>query len=175
MQIIAILAPLAVSIFAVVWASRASHRASAAEQEATRQRSLADTRYKVYQPMLEIFGDMMVPARAEAALKEAEKAIPDFQTFISVWGSDEAVAAFYRFRSGSNHQPPPMIAVRLVADFLVEARRDLAWPETKITPIEVMGMRMDKMSDELVAALTMDLEELGAKYEWKVPWKKSRR
>jgi hypothetical protein len=173
-QILTIALPAVVSVFAAVWAARSAGRARAAEHEAARLRALeeriAQKKFELYQPMLEALGGMMTPGRTEVALAGAGDIMSDFQTFVSVWGSDDAVRAFYRFRTASSTNPPPMIIIRLVSDFIIEARRDLAWPSTTLTGREVMGMRINEYSPELEEALTLPFDALASKYAWRAPW-----
>jgi hypothetical protein len=174
LQLLTIAVPAIISVFAAIWAARSAGRARTAEHEAARLRALeertAQKKFELYQPMLQALGDMMTPTRAEAGLASAGDVMPDFQTFVSVWGSDDAVRAFYRFRVGSSKSPPPMIMIRLASDFMVEARRDLAWPNTEVTGMEVMGMRLNDPTPELKDALTLDFEELAKTYDWPIPW-----
>lgn len=173
-QILTIGFPAVVSVFAAVWAARSAGRARAAEHEAARLRALeeriAQKKFELYQPMLETLGTMMTPGQAESGLANAGKVMSDFQTFVSVWGSDDAVRAFYKFRIASSTNPPPMIIIRLVSDFMIEARRDLAWPNTQLTGREVMGMRLNETTPELEEALTLEFDALAMKYEWRAPW-----
>lgn len=177
-QILTIALPAVVSIFAAIWAARSAVRARAAEHEAARLRALeeriAQKKFELYQPMLQALGAMMTPGRSESALASAGEAMPDFQTFVSVWGSDDAVRAFYKFRVASSTNPPPMIIIRLVSDFMIEARRDLAWPNTELTGREVIGMRINETTPELEEALTSDFEALARKYDWRAPWNSPR-
>ncbi|MDJ0379199.1 hypothetical protein [Cryobacterium sp. PH31-L1] len=173
-QILTIALPAVVSVFAGIWSARSAGRAKAAEHEAARLRALeeriAQKKFELYQPMLEVLGDMMTPGKTEAALAGAGEVMSDFQTFVSVWGSDDAVRAFYKFRVASSTNPPSMITIRLVSDFMIEARRDLAWPNTKLTGREVMGMRINETTPQLEEALTLDFDALARKYEWHAPW-----
>lgn len=174
-QILAIGIPAVVSVFAAIWAARSATRARTAEHEAARLRALeertAQKKFELYQPMLQALGDMLTPGREQLGLKQAGDVMPDFQTFVSIWGSDDAVRAFYRFRVGSSTSPPPMIMIRLASDFILEARRDLAWPATAIGGREVMGMRINEGTPELDEALSHDFDQLAAKYEWTPPWR----
>ena len=173
-QILTIALPALVSVFAAIWATRSACRAKAAEDEAARLRALeervAQKKFELYQPMLEVLGAMMTPGETESALVSAGGIMSKFQTFVSVWGSDDAVRAFYKFRVASSTNPPPMIIIRLVSDFMIEARRDLAWPDTTLTGLEVMGMRINERTPELVEALTADFDVLARKYGWRAPW-----
>lgn len=98
--------------------------------------------------------------------------MPAFLNFATVWASDDALQAFYRFRLGSGTAPPNPILFRLVADFLVAARVDLAGVETKVTGIEVLGMRMTDLPEhpELLDGFTMPFDKLALKHGWSIPW-----
>lgn len=101
-----------------------------------------------------------------------EPVIADFQNFVTVWGSDDVVQAFYRFRRGSTTGPPPAIMMRLTADLLLAIRRDLAWPDSSTTPLEVMGSRITDLErgGELEAAFVMPFDELAERENWSPPW-----
>ena len=168
--------PAAAAIVAAVIAARAATRARAAEGEAARLRAaeerLATRKADLYQPILVGLGNMMLPGNAAKALPEVEAAMPVFLNLSTVWASDEALQAFYRFRLGSSTSPPNPILFRLVADFLVAARADVTGVETNVTGVEVLGMRMTDLPEhpELVEGFTMPFEKLAEKYEWKIPW-----
>lgn len=177
LQLIALGVPVLVSVFSAIWATRSARRAQAAEHEAARLRALEDRvaqkKFELYQPFVKAIGDMLTPSRSEQTLANLEDVMADFQTFVSIWGSDEAVEAFFRYRVGSSKEPPSQISIRLMADFLLAVRRDVAWPDTKLTGIETIGMRINDLTDhpELMEAMTMPLDELAAKYNWELPFK----
>jgi hypothetical protein len=168
--------PAAASIIAAVLASRAATRARTAEGEAARLRAaeerLAARKFELYQPMLSGFGNMMLPGNATKALSEVEAAMPSFLNFATVWASDEALQAFFRFRIASGAKPPTAITMRLIADFFVAARVDLSGMKTTATGLEVIGMRVNDLYEypEYVEAFTMPFEKLAAKHEWAIPW-----
>ena len=92
----------------------------------------------------------------------------DFQSFVTVWGSDEVVEKFYRFRVASPANPPSLVIMRLISDFLLAVRRDIAWPGTELDGMHMIAMRInaiDKQSD-IRRALTMPLDELFSWQEW---------
>jgi hypothetical protein len=174
-QIVALGVPVLVSIFSAIWASRSARRAQAAEHEAARLRALeertAEKKFELYQPMLQAFGNMLTPSRSKAALDGLEEVLADFQTFVTVWGSDEVVEAFFRYRSAASSSPPPPILFRLMSDFLIAARRDLAWPNTHMTGLHMLGMRINDLADQpdIVEAFSMPWPELEEKHGWKPP------
>lgn len=176
LQLLTSALPVAISIFSAVWATRSAHRAQQAEHEAARLRALEDRvaqkKYELYQPFIQTLGDVLTPARNQAAMARLQDVMADFQSFITVWGSDEAVETFYRYRIAAPTSPPTPVAIRLMADFLLAVRRDVAWPDTNITGLHVIGMRINDMADhpEMEEALTLPLAALFEMHKWKAPF-----
>lgn len=177
LQLVTLGLPVAVSVFSAIWATRSARRAQTAEHEAQRLRALEDRiaqkKYELYQPFLQGLGDMLTPSRRDAAAKRLEDVMADFQTFVSVWGSDEVVEAFWRYRLAASANPPSHVIIRLMADFLVAVRKDVAWPNTKITGLQTVGMRINDIPEhpELAEAMTKPLPELFAEHGWTPPFK----
>jgi hypothetical protein len=73
---------------------------------------------------------------------------------------------------GAQANPPATISIRLVADFIIAIRKDLAWPDTKITALETMGGRITDLQahPEMKEAFSMPMDQLAAKNGWTVPW-----
>ena len=111
--------PALASIAAAIVSGRFAGKARRAEAEAARLRELeerlAGKKYDMYEPILRGLGQMLLPGNAKKALPEVEKAMPNFMTFVAVWGSDKALRAFSRYRLGSSTSPPPEIVLRLVS------------------------------------------------------------
>lgn len=176
LQLVALTVPAAVAIFSAIWASRSARRAQQAEHESARLRALEDRvaqkKYDLYQPLLQHLGDLLTPSRSAAATKKTEDVIADFQTFVTVWGSDEVVETFYRYRASANVPRPNVIVMRLVADFLIAVRKDVAWPETQIPNLYAIAMRINDLHEhpEMTEALAMPLTELFKKHEWTPPF-----
>lgn len=176
LQLVALIVPAVVAIFSALWASRSARRAQQAEHESARLRALEDRvaqkKYDVYEPLLQNLGDLLTPSRSAAAAKKTEDVVADFQTFVTVWGSDEVVETFYRYRAAANVSPPSEVVMRLVADFLVAVRRDVAWPETRIPNLYAIAMRINNLHEhpQMTEALAMPLTELFKKYEWTPPF-----
>ncbi len=175
-QIVALAVPAAVSIFSALWATRSARKAQRAEHEAARLRALedrvAERKYELYQPFLQTLGDMLTPFRKDAASERLEAVMADFSSFVAIWGSDEAVETFYRFRVGSVASPPTLVTMRLMADFLIAVRRDIAWPVTDITGLHVIGMRINDLPEhpEMKRALEQPLAELFEAEGWTPPF-----
>lgn len=179
LQITALAVPALISIFSALWATRSARRAQQAEHEAQRLRALeerlAEKKYRLYEPFIQAFSDTLTPSRTKAAFAALEDVLADFQAFVTIWGSDEVVEAFYRFRTSSNANPPRLVTMRLMSDVLLAIRRDIAWPATDITGLQVIGMRINDMQDhpEMRAALTTSLRELFESENWEPPFELS--
>lgn len=175
-QVLGMVVPAIVSVFCAIWASRSAFRAQAAEHEAARLRALeervAQKKYEMYQPMLKVIGDMLTPSRNEQALKSLEDVLADFQTFVTVWGSDEVVEAFYRYRKSASVDTPVVINMRLMSDFLLAVRKDVAWPGTNLDARHVICIRINDMDKhpELEGQLLMPLEKLISENKWDAPF-----
>lgn len=178
LQVAAVVVPSLTALVLAVANARASRRARAAESEAERLRLAeersAQKRYDLYHPLLQAFGDMLTPSRSARALASLEDIYADFQSFVTIWGSDEVVRKFFRFRTASGSNPPPPILFRMIGDFLVEVRRDLAWPSTEITGLDILGMRLNDLPEnpQIIEAFSSSFDELCEKYSWEPPWPK---
>lgn len=176
LQIVAIGLPAAASVVAAVVASRYAARARLAEGRAARLLALEERtsarRADVYLPFVKTLGDLLTPARRDLAVATMEDVMADFHNFVTVWGSDDVVASFYRFRRGSTTSPPPAIMMRLTADLLLAIRRDLAWPDSSTSALEIMGSRITDLEPggDLESAFTMPFEALVKREKWAAPW-----
>ncbi|CAH0158924.1 hypothetical protein SRABI98_00973 [Microbacterium sp. Bi98] len=173
-QILAVGIPALVSVISAVWATRSARRAQTAEHEAQRLRALEDRvaqkKYDLYLPFLQTLGDLLTPSRKAEAEPKLESAMADFQTMVTAWGSDDVVEAFYRYRVSSSANPPPMVTIRLMSDLLLEIRRDIASPDTKLDGMHMIAMRINGISEELTRALKVPLEQLFREQEWTPPF-----
>ncbi|TDT64442.1 hypothetical protein [Frigoribacterium sp. PhB116] len=176
LQIITLVAPAAVAIFSAVWASKSARRAQQAESESARLRALeervAEKKFEVYKPFVDAMGDMLTPTRTKNALADFENVIADFQNWVIVFGSDEVVDAFLRYRTSANGNPPMMVTFRLMADLLMAIRRDVAAPDTKLLGIHMIASRLNDIADhpELQENLSMPLSKLIEQEGWDAPF-----
>ncbi|MEV7609865.1 hypothetical protein AB0N61_10305 [Microbacterium sp. NPDC089320] len=175
-QILIAAVPASAAVIAAVIAGRYAGKARLAEQKAARLLALeertAERKWEVYQPFIQALGDMLTPSRKDAALAAAEDTMGDFQNFVGVWGSDEVVQAFYRFRRAAVTNPPALITMRLVGDLFVAMRKDLAWPESEITALHTIGPRINDLTvgSPLETSLRIPFDELAARENWTPPW-----
>lgn len=128
-----------------------------------------ERKYQLYQPFVQAITDIATPSRKEATKKHVGEIVADFQAFVTLWASDEVNEMFYRYRMARLTNPPSIIIMRLLSDFLLAVRRDVAWPDTKIDGMHVMAFRFDDEGKEadIAKALTMPLDELFSWQEWK--------
>lgn len=174
--LVAIGVPAGASIVAAVVAGRFASKARLAEGRAARLLALdertAQRRLDVYEPFIATLGDLLTGQRKAQALGNLETVMLDFQNFVVLWGSDDVVTAFYRFRRASSVSPPAAITMRLAAELLIAMRRDLAWPDSTITSLEVFGARITdlKKGSEMEGTLTLPFDQLILREKWTPPW-----
>jgi hypothetical protein len=88
--------------------------------------------------------------------------LADFSIWITIYGSDGAIIAFHNFRQAVFHSPlPPLVATRLFADFLLEARRNIGRSGTDVTRAQMMGMRIADL---------YEVDVLCRREGWTSPW-----
>lgn len=167
--------PAVLSFIAASISIQSANKARTAEQEATRMRALeersAEKKYEMYKPFLQNFGDALTPGKTEKALEEMEETIANFQSFVTVWGSDEVVKAYFRFRTASPLDPPPLVTMRLMSDLMVAIRRDIAWPETGLSGVHIIGMRINDLHNQpqFLSAFEKPLRDVFKEQKWEPP------
>jgi len=151
-------------------------RARAADNQSARLRELdartAERKYATYEPMLKVLGDALTKGRSDSAAEGMAKVVPEFMTLVCMLGSDDVVQAFFRFQKASGADAPSEITFRLVADFLVAVRRDIAVPDTRITGTELMGMRITDFYDrqDWPGVFNDDFDDVCKRLGWAPPW-----
>lgn len=173
---------------AAIYAARAATKAKASEVEATRLRELeqrlSERKMEIYGRIMAALGNLLIPEEARRLAPKAPKnkpggdsldsAIFDFMNDVVIYGSDDVLRAFTRFRLASDANPPAPVIIRLVSDFMLAIRRDLDGGQSAVTGIEVIGMRINGLYDDpnTIAALTEPFEVVCAQNEWTPPWGK---
>lgn len=148
------------------------------ELQAQRARDLegriSERKAEVYRPMIEMLGTAISGAAQDVkpTPEEVQARIREFTTWISIYGSDEAIKAFHNFTQGAFTGAPGLIPTRLYAEFILAARRDLGYPETSVTATELMGMRVNDLYSEAEyrRAMSETFEELCRRESWTPPW-----
>jgi hypothetical protein len=96
----------------------------------------------------------------------------DFVTWISIYGSPDAVIAFRNFRQATFHDAPPLLLMRFYAELLATIRRDIGGREDEVTPTDILALTLtDVYTDgKLAAVLHGSLREVSKKEGWEPPW-----
>jgi hypothetical protein len=174
--------PACASIAAAVIAARSARKAKLREAETERIRELenriSERKYETYRPMLQLVGDAFNVAKASQMTANPQMNVDkfsDFTTWITVYGSDEALQAFHNFTLAAGYNPPPIVTLRLVADFILAARRDIGYPDTSVTAMQLVAMKMKDLydEDESRLAMTLPFDEVCRRAGWIPPWSRS--
>lgn len=166
--------PAIAAIGAAVLAARSARSSRQAELDAARIRNLeerlADRKYAVYEPMIEMLGQVLGPNSTAGSPIDSSK-ISSFATWIGIFGSDEALRAFRNFMQGAFASAPGPIAMRLYAEFLLAARRDMGDRDSSVTANEVLGLRIKDLYDSPTGrSALMPFDELCREEGWLPPW-----
>lgn len=171
--------PIIAGICSAVIASRSARSVKRTEAEAQRVRDLenriSERKLETYQPVIEVLGDLFDPAKMTSFADNSvdfQVTIKKFMTWVAIYGSDDAVEAYRNIMQASFYDAPPFILARLVAEFIVAARKDIGRSDTNIGPIHVMGMRIRDIytEREYFEAMTLPFPQVCKKYGWVIPW-----
>lgn len=170
--------PAVAAIVAAVIAAIAASSAKKSEAKALHVRDLenriAERKFKVYEPMIELLRRLIDPQEASAVVaKQAEfrQKLSEFSAWIAIYGSDDAVTYFQRFMQCTYHSAPVHVLLRMYSEFVLAARRDMGYPETRVTGEHILGIRLsDIYAGKWIDTFTLPLGELYAREDWKAPW-----
>lgn len=187
-ELISTILAAALSAGAAIYAAWAAAKAKASEVEATRLRELeqrlSERKMEIYGRIMAALGNLLTPEEARRLAPKApknksggdslESAIFDFMNDVVIYGSDDVLRAFTRFRLASDANPPAPVIIRLVSDFMLAIRRDLDGGQSAVTGIEMIGMRINGLYDEpkVIAALREPFEVVCDQNEWTPPWER---
>lgn len=152
------------------------------------EQRLSERKMEIYGRIMAALGNLLTPEEARRPPEEARRPAPkapknkpgedtaifDFMNNVVIYGSDDVLRAFTRFRLASNAEPPTPVIIRLVSDFMLAIRRDLDGGQSAVTGIEVIGMRINGLYNDpnTIAALTEPFEVVCAQNEWTPPWER---
>ncbi|MEU5794293.1 hypothetical protein ABZ800_12310 [Streptomyces sp. NPDC047813] len=165
--------PAIAAVIAAVIAAQAARRAKKAELAAQHLRDLenriSEKKYEVYKPMINLIRDML--DQRQIGEQELRSRISDFSTWIIIYGSDDAVKAFHNFMQAAYHDPPAKVLMKLYADFVLAARRDMGYAETDVEQAHFLGMRINDLYDNsLFRNVNAPLREICQEVNWQPPW-----
>lgn len=162
------------AVVAAVIASSASRAVKRSELDAQKVRDLEDRlqdkKYEVYKPMINMLRDLLgAPAPEGAAQSAFTELLKDFVTWVSIFGSDDAVEAFHKFMYGAFKGAPMIVALRLYADFILAVRKDMGYPETRVGPEHLAGLRVNDIYD-FPDFMDPSFDRLCERANWTPPW-----
>jgi hypothetical protein len=173
--------PVIVAVVSALLAGYYARKTKSVELQAQRlmelERRVAASKSQVFEPLLEAIGEFWARiGRGEDATKWAEKNfVPVFVRFshwVQVYGSDESVRIVHRYMQALYHDVPSEVTMRLLAELVIAARRELGLPETDIDAVDVMGIRITDIYEDGTPLPWASLpeEELYKHAEWTPPW-----
>ena len=127
--------------------------------------------------MLEMLGDVFSQAKtSREAVADADSNVDKFVSFakwITIYGSDEAFRAYHNLTQSFPYDPPLPITLRLIADFMLSARKDIGYPETEVTRAQLVALRVTdfyQLGDKFGHVMTLPLDEACKLAGWSPPW-----
>jgi hypothetical protein len=173
--------PAGAAIVAAVVAARSARAVKRSEAENDRIRNLenriSERKYETYKPMLEMLGNVFSQAKtSREAIADADantEKFVNFSTWITVFGSDEAFSAYHNLTQSFNYSPPIQISLRLVADFILAARKDIGYPDTDVTRMQLTALRLNdfyQQGELLGQVMALPLEQACMLVGWPIPW-----
>ena len=176
-SMVAALGSLTAAFVAGRFAAKTRNAQSQAERVLELEKRLASSKFDVYQPMLELLREMIFDAAKTGKIIDEAKMVETmskFGTWIQIFGSDEAVLVYHRWMQAAFHNPPPPVAVRLYAEFVLAARRDMGDPQTKVTMLDLLGIRLNDVYETFADDLGLDDKAFYIKHGWNPPWESTR-
>jgi hypothetical protein len=177
--VVAVIAACAAFFAAAVaaWSARSVKRVEIEAQRISElENRISERKYETYKPMIETLRDALFSNESMGATKPNAETIAnttsDFSTWITVFGSDDAVRAFHNFIQAAYNSVPALVATRLYSEFILAARRDIGYPDTNVLPLQVIGLRITDLytEEDYRLALTLPFEQLCQCQNWTPPW-----
>jgi hypothetical protein len=137
------------------------------------------TKYETYAPMLEMIGDFFSQTDSSRnAVANVEANVDKFVKFakwIAIYGSDEALEAYHNLMQALRYAPPIFVGFRLIADFILAARRDIGYPDTEISRGKLLAVTFRvndyyEQGDLLEKVMTLPLDQACKLAGWSMPW-----
>ncbi|MGH3719174.1 MAG: hypothetical protein ACRDRI_10120 [Pseudonocardiaceae bacterium] len=169
------LASVGAAVAAGVFARRTRRDDAAVQRARDLESRISDRKYQVYEPMINYLRDLTQKREAaeqvEAVSGQAQAAerFRDFSTWIGIYGSDGAVQTFHNFMQAAYRNPLSGVLMRLYGDFMVEARKDMGYPDTTVRREHLLGMKITDIY-EIPDVTDPSFAEICERLDWKPPW-----
>lgn len=141
--IVAASATVLVSVFSVLISK-------SLEQRATIAKEIREKKVPVYEELIKFVFKVLKATKAGSQLPEQEiiEFMIDFTQQLIVWGSDEVIAAFHRFRNLSNTGDSKNVLF-LVEDLLLAIRKDLGHKNQGLSQGKLLGLFVNDIENYL--------------------------
>jgi hypothetical protein len=103
---------------------------------------------------------------ADVEPSQTREIVSKFTAWLQVYGSDNAVRSFHKFMQASYHNAPPAVLLRLYSEVVMAIRRDLGEPNTEVTLVDLLGMRITDIYETFAPGLQLDEQEFFGQNEW---------
>lgn len=171
---IAAVAAITAAIVAALSARSTKHLELRAQRTRELESRISERKIDIYKPMIEMLGSVIGNAAqgVQATSEDNTAKIAEFTTWITIYGSDNTIKIYHNFMQAAFNQAPPLVTSRLYADFILAARRDIGYPDTSVTAMQIMGMRINDLysEEEYSLAMSLPFEELCRRENWTPPW-----
>jgi hypothetical protein len=141
------------------------------------EKRVATSRAEVFEPLVEAIGrvwDLVAAGKADdkAFRDVAFQDLQRFNHWVQIYGSDESVRFAHRFMQALYAEAPPFIVLRFMAELILQARRELGYPETELNALDLLGIRINDVYADpaFYDTLTLPPDELYAREGWTPPW-----
>jgi hypothetical protein len=168
----AAIAAIASAILAGMFARSTKKAELQAESIRDLENRISEKKHDVYKPTIDLLGTMMTPGQSgKVSKEEIIKKLSDFSTWVSIYGSDDSINAYRKFAQAAYNGPTPVpIMMRLYADFILEARKDMGYTDTSITPTDFLSLRITDIYKSNFSHIDLPFNELCEIEKWTPPW-----
>jgi hypothetical protein len=173
--VVAIIAAIS-AITAAIIAARSANKIKSAEIQAKRiedlESRISERKHDVYKPMIDLLSDLTDPRKAgDVTSDQTRQTMAEFSAWIAIYGSDDAVVAYHNYMQTVYASPPAEVLLRLYAEFVLAARRDMGYPETSVELRHLLGMRInDLYANKIFDLVSLSFGELCKSKAWTPPW-----
>jgi len=167
------LGAVAAAVTAGVFSARARSAQASAERTLELERRLATSKQEIYKPLVDLFRrvlDSSTSGSKPLSDKAMIETLSQFISWVQIYGSDQAVRAVQKFMQTVYSGPPPLVVMRHYGELLLAIRRDIAHPETSVTLVDLLAMRVTDIYAEWADELSLDEEAFYVRHQWSPPW-----
>ncbi|MBU2665370.1 hypothetical protein KOI35_17835 [Actinoplanes bogorensis] len=171
-------AAISAAIFAGIVALKIKGREIDAQHIRDLESRLSEKKVEMYKPAVELFAKMMDADWAQELIddktkqREAQRIRRDFATWLTMYGSADALIAYRNFHQAGANNVPPFIRLRLYAELLLAIRQDIGGRDDNATAIDILALTLDDIfSDrDVLSTVTDDFQVVCQREDWNPPW-----